>query len=126
MSLNSVASTKTSQSKTSPMFHASTEKVIVPGIGVASQLPGGGVEVVYSDGSQLSVMQPDHGRGITYTQMNGNSSHYTDNDLPEVVRIKLTQMPIVIKHLMAHKSPTMPLCTPVSNKCMQPPMKFFR
>lgn len=127
MSLNSVASTKTSQTKSSPMYHTPTEKVIVPGIGIASQLPEGVVEVVYQDGCRLSVKQPEQGGGVTFTQMNGNMCHYTAKDeLPEVVRIKLTQIPIVIKHLMAHNSPTMPLCTPVSNKCMQHPMKYFR
>lgn len=127
MSLNSVTSTKTSQAKSSPMFHSPCQNVIVPGIGIASQLPEGVVEVVYQDGNRLTVKQPDHGGGVTFTQMNGNQCHYTARDeLPDVVRVKLTQIPIVIKHLMAHNSPPLPLCTPVSNKCMQPPMKFFR
>lgn len=129
MSLNSNTSTKTSQTKQSPVFHHTpTEKVIVPGIGIASQLPGGVVEVIYQDGSRLSVREPEHGGNtITFTHMNGNTYHYTKNDeVPEVVRMKLQHMPIVIKHLMAQNNPTMPLCTPVSNKCLQPPMKFFR
>lgn len=127
MSLNSVTSTKTSQTKSSPMFQNMIDKVIVPGIGVASQLPEGVVEVVYQDGSRLAVKQPEHGGGVTFTQINGTRCHYTARDeLPEVVRVKLTQIPIVIQHLIAHNSPTIPLCTPVSNKCMQAPMKFFR
>lgn len=127
MSLNSVASMRTSQNKSSPIFNTSIEKVIVPGIGIASQLPEGVVEVTYKDGARLSVRQPEQGGGVVYTHTNGKSCEYTARDeLPEVVRSKLTQIPIVIKHLMAHNSPTMPLCTPVSNKCMQQPMKFFR
>lgn len=108
------------------------------------QLPDGVVEVTYPDGSRLSVIQPDQGGGITYTHTNGIQSHYTATDsLPETVRDRLKQIPIVIKHLMAHNvnsyqnspilSPagTYP-CTPVSRKCLQPPiasapnMRYFR
>lgn len=130
MSLNSVASMKTSQNK-SPMFNTSTEKVIVPGIGIASQLPEGVMEVTYKDGTRLSFRQSEQGCGVgvVYTHTNGKSFDYTAvhrDELPEVVRSKLEHIPIVVKHLMAHNSPTMPYCTPVSNKCMQQPMKFFR
>lgn len=124
MSLNSVASTKTS-----PMFHPSTEKVIVAGIGVATQLPDGVVEVTYPDGTRLAVKQPEHGGGggITFTQCNGSQCHYTARDeVPDVVRVRLTQMPIVIKQLMNQNTTPMQLCTPVSNKCLQPQMKYFR
>lgn len=129
MSLNSVTSMKTSQAKLSPMFHTPVERVIVPGIGVATQLPDGVVEVTYQDGSRLGVKQPEHGGGVTFTQSNGSQCHYTAKDeLPEVVRIRLQQIPVVIKCLMKHNSPPMPICTPVSNKCIQPQqqMKFFR
>ncbi|XP_055322215.1 serine/threonine-protein kinase PLK4 [Sitodiplosis mosellana] len=129
MSLNSVASMKTSQNKTSPMFNTSLERVIVPGIGIATQSPDGVVEVTYKDSTRLTFRQADPGAGgIMYTLANGRSCEYTGRDeVPEVVRSKLTHMPIVIKHLAAHNNgPTMPLCTPVSNKCMQQPMKFFR
>lgn len=113
------------------MFHSPSEKVIVPGIGIASQLTDGVVEVVYPDGSRLAVKQPEQGGGVIYSQINGSQCHYTARDeLPDVVRTKLTQIPIVIKHLMAHTShitsPPMQLCTPVSNKCIQPQMKYFR
>lgn len=127
MSLNSVTSTRTSQAKLSPMFHTPTEKVIVPGIGVATQLPEGVVEVTYPDGSRLAVKQPENGGGVTFTQTNGSQCHYTSKDeLPEVVRVRLTQMPIVIKQLMHQNTSSMPICTPVSNKCIQPQIKYFR
>lgn len=136
MSLNSVASSRpqTAQSKASPIFHTPVEKVKIPGIGVATQLPEGIVEVVYPDGSRLSVTQPEHGGGVIFTQMNGTQTHYTATDeLPELVRIRLTQVPIVIKHLMAHNlyknSPEVVssggyTCTPVSRKQQMP--RIFR
>lgn len=126
MSLNSVTSTRVSQAKSSPVFHASSEKVIVPGIGVACRLPGGVVEVCYPDGSRLAVGLSGHGGGITFTQTNGSQCHYTNrDDPPQLVRTKLEQMPNVLKCLMENSNPTVPLCTPVSNRCMQP-QKFFR
>lgn len=138
MSLNSMASSRphTIQSKQSPMFHTPPleSRVNVPGIGVATQLPEGVVEVSYPDGSRLSVTQPEQGGGVTYTQINGNKCHYTAKDeLPEIVRIRLTQIPIVIKHLMAKNSTEMAavngfMCTPINKKCTQPtqPMRYFR
>ncbi|XP_031631737.1 serine/threonine-protein kinase PLK4 [Contarinia nasturtii] len=132
MSLNSVTSTKTSQMKSSPIFHSTPteKKVIVPGIGIASQSPEGVVEVLYQDGSRLALHTPEQGGGITFTQMNGSTCHYNasndDYSIPEIVRNRLNQMEIVVKYLMAHNSSHVPLCTPVSNKCMQQQMKFFR
>lgn len=129
MSLNSVTSTRVSQAKSSPVFHASSERVTVPGIGVACRLPGGVVEVCYSDGSRLAVVLSEHGGGITFTQTNGSQCHYTNrDDPPPLVRMKLQQIPNVLKCLMEmeNSNPTVPLCTPVSNRCMQPQMKFFR
>lgn len=124
MSLNSVASNRTSQTKSSPVLHASAEKIIVPGIGIASQSPDGTLEVVYQDGSRLAVDQGGH---IMYTQTNGIQCHYTRNDeTPEVVRTRLTQFQVVLEHLMSYKNNPVPLCTPVSNKCIQPQIKFFR
>lgn len=135
MSLNSVASTRPTptSTKSSPMFHTPTEsRVTVPGIGVASQLPEGVVEVMYPDGSRLTVTQPEQGGGVTYTQINGNQCHYTAKDeLPEIVRIRLTQIPIVIKHLMVKNSNEMianGFGTPVNLKCIQSTqqMRYFR
>lgn len=111
---------------------------------ICTQLPDGVVEVTYSDGSRLSVIQPDQGGGVTYTHTNGSQLHYTATEsLPDTVRDRLTQIPIVIKHLMAHNanslqsspimSPSGPYaCTPVNRKCAQQPMasapnmRFFR
>lgn len=117
MSMNSVTSNKMSHLKQSPIFQTAIEKVTVPGIGIASQMSDGVVEVVYPDGSRLAVKQPEQGGGIIFSQMNGTQYHYTARDeLPEIVRNKLTHIPTVITHLIAHRNPTMPLCTPVSNK----------
>lgn len=142
MSLNSIASSRphTAQSKASPIFHTPVEKVKIPGIGIASQLPEGIVEITYPDGSRLSVTQPEHGGGVRFTETDGNQAHYTATDvLPDLVRTRLTQIPIVIKHLMAYNmyktSPDIAssagyTCTPVSRKIIQQPqsqqMRFFR
>lgn len=100
-------------------------------------MPEGVVEVTYPDGSRLSVIQAEQGGGITFTHTNGSQSYYTATDeLPELVRTRLTQIPIVIKHLMAHNANTYYnspasggyACTPVNRKCAQqtPPMRYFR
>lgn len=111
----------------------------MPGIGVAAQHPDGVVEVIYQDGTRISVKQPQHGGGVTLTQANGTQYYYTAKDeLPELLRVRLTQMPIVVKHLMAHMkiAPDMPGClyTPINKKPQQTPqqpsqqqqIKYFR
>lgn len=132
MSLNSVTSTRTS-SKSSPMF-ATIEKKIVPGIGIVSQTSEG-AEVIYPDGSRLAVGRPDHGGGVTFVQRNGDACHYSaKEELPDILRRKLTEFQTVLKQLVAQQPsphrinncPSVPMCTPVSNRCMQPQIKFFR
>lgn len=139
MSLNSVTSARLQATKSAPLFSPKVEKVTVPGIGVAAQYPDGVVEVTYQDGTRISVKQPQHGGGVTFTQANGNHNYYTAKDeLPELLRVRLTQMPIVVKHLMANNmkmAPEMPGClyTPNNNKKpqqtqqspQQPHIKYF-
>lgn len=128
MSLNSVTSARLQATKSAPqLFHSpKVEKVTVPGIGVAAQHPDGVVEVIYQDGSRISVKQPQHGGGVTLTQATGHQYFYTAKDeLPEQLRVRLTQMPIVVKHLMAHSMkmvPDLPGClyTAVNKKAQQP------
>lgn len=134
MSLNSVNSSRPQTIKSSPIFSSKTEKVVIPGIGVATQLPEGIVEVSYPDETRISVKQPHHGGGVTFTQSNGNQYHYTAKDeLPELLRIRLTQMPIVLTHLMTNNmknSPEIPACLHASlNKKtpqQQQQMRYFR
>lgn len=138
MSLNSVNSSRPQTIKSSPIFPARTEQVIIPGIGVATQLPEGIVEVAYQDGTRISVKQIHQGGGVTVTQSNGNQYHYTAKDeLPEPLRIRLTQMPIVLTHLMTNNmknSPEFPAClyasvnkkTPQTQQQQQPQMRHFR
>lgn len=89
------------------------------------------VEVIYPDGSRLSVIQPEQGGGVTFKQSNGLQMRYNANDeLPELVRTRLRQMPIVIKQLMAHNTNILnsPVySTPVNKKYPKPnPMRYFR
>lgn len=81
-------------------------RTAIPGIGNAEHLPDGTVEIQYLDGSRVSVLTPEQGSGIRYTPSTGRNSRplcYSENDIfqmPEVVRMKLNQLPIVLKHLM--------------------------
>lgn len=83
------------------------------------------------------MIQPEYGGGITFTRADGRKTLYTATDeLPELVRVRLTQMPVVIKHLMDHNTKVMtsPMmnqihCTPVNRKLKQQSphtMRFFR
>lgn len=77
-----------------------TRLVTVPGIGTASQLTHGVIQVSYQDGSKLSVIPEDQGGGVTYAEYGGINKHYSDKDeLPKVIRDKLEQIPLIIKHL---------------------------
>lgn len=93
MSLNSVQSYKPSTNNNP------SKKIHVPGIGVATLLSMGVVQIEYSDGSVLSVIPPEQGDGVTFKQ-NGLSTHFKPSDhLPNLVRNKLQQMPTVLRHL---------------------------
>lgn len=89
------------------------------------------VEVAYPDGSRLSVIQPEHGGGVTFKPVHGHLMRYKATDeLPELVRTRLKQMPAVIEQLMAHNSNilTSPVFNKLGNNQYQTPpiMRFFR
>lgn len=89
------------------------------------------VEVTYPDGSRLSVIQPEQGGGVTFKQANGILMRYKATDeLPELVRTRLQQMPIVIQQLMAHNKTILSspvYSTPVNKKYPKPnTMRYFR
>ncbi|XP_067612634.1 serine/threonine-protein kinase PLK4 [Eurosta solidaginis] len=75
-------------------------KINIPGIGIATELSHGIVQVQFPDGSHISVIPTTQGGGITFTQTNGLSTHFSpQDDLPFVVREKLAQLPQVERQL---------------------------
>ncbi|XP_055903929.1 serine/threonine-protein kinase PLK4 [Eupeodes corollae] len=76
------------------------KRVNVPGIGIATELSHGIVQIQYHDGSNISVIPQEQGGGITFTQSCGTSTHFAHHDdLPHLVREKLNDLPLVMKHL---------------------------
>lgn len=114
-----------SQTKASPVYRPMIgNPVEVPGIGYASQLPDG-YEVTYLDGTYFKL----HKCGdMTYREKNGNEHFYQQgsSEPPEIVRVRAQEMPFVASHFVQNNSPPMPVCTPINNRCMQPPIKLFR
>ncbi|XP_043289776.1 serine/threonine-protein kinase PLK4 [Venturia canescens] len=108
----SVVSTVTSRSRRSNSLRASScsmNKVAVPGIGVATQLPSGDVRVNYKDGSTLTVSPQSFGGGIMYESNAGIVTRYNQNyqqtsQVPFQIREKLKHLPMVIKHLVQPKA----------------------
>ncbi|XP_012288170.1 serine/threonine-protein kinase PLK4 [Orussus abietinus] len=107
----SMVSTVASRSRRSNSVRVSTyntNKVTVPGIGIACQLPSGDVKVEYKDGSTLTVSPQSYGGGILYENGNGSIARYNQDchqnlDVPSAVREKLQHLPVVIKHLVPPK-----------------------
>lgn len=80
-------------------------KLNIPGVENAVHLPNGTVEIRYQDGTRISVLTVEQGGGICFTAASkGKNSlpiHYDENDLmPEIVRMKFKQLPVVLKQLM--------------------------
>ncbi|XP_034108869.1 serine/threonine-protein kinase PLK4 [Drosophila albomicans] len=68
----------------------------IPGVGSATELSHGVVQVQFYDGSVISVIPEAQGGGVTYTQPSGVSTHFPDHDdLPLAVRDRLAQLPQV-------------------------------
>ncbi|XP_076277413.1 polo like kinase SAK [Lasioglossum baleicum] len=82
-------------------------KVVVPGVGIATQLSTGDIRVNYKDGSALTVSPQSYGGGIVYESNNGTvtryNQHYQNSEVPHMVRDKLCQLPTVIKYLVQPK-----------------------
>ncbi|XP_030375215.1 serine/threonine-protein kinase PLK4 isoform X2 [Scaptodrosophila lebanonensis] len=69
------------------------KRLNLAGIGIATELSHGVVQVQFYDGSVISVIPTSQGGGITYTQPNGVSTHFSDNeDLPMIVTDRLTKL----------------------------------
>ncbi|XP_034480295.1 serine/threonine-protein kinase PLK4 [Drosophila innubila] len=72
------------------------KRLNIPGVGSATELSHGVVQVQFYDGSVISVIPEAQGGGVTYTQPNGVSTHFPDHDdLPLSVRDRLSQLPQV-------------------------------
>ncbi|KAL7734495.1 hypothetical protein ACLKA6_010814 [Drosophila palustris] len=72
------------------------KRLNIPGVGSATELSHGVVQVQFYDGSVISVIPEAQGGGVTYTQPNGVSTHFPDHDdLPLAVRDRLSQLPQV-------------------------------
>ncbi|XP_076642183.1 polo like kinase SAK isoform X1 [Halictus rubicundus] len=107
----SVISTVASQSrKMNSIRNSNTSnfnKVVVPGVGTATQLSSGDIRVNYKDGSALTVSPQSYGGGIVYESNNGTvtryNQHYQNSEVPHMVRDKLCQLPTVIKYLVQPK-----------------------
>ncbi|TDG42085.1 hypothetical protein AWZ03_011487 [Drosophila navojoa] len=72
------------------------KRLNIQGIGTATELSHGVVQVQFYDGSVISVIPETQGGGITYTQPNGVSTHFpSHDDLPLAVRERVSQLPQV-------------------------------
>lgn len=84
-----------------------TNKVVVPGVGTATQLSSGDIHIDYKDGSTLTVSPQSYGGGITYESNNGvvtrYNQHYQNSEVPYAIREKLRHIPTVIKYLVQPK-----------------------
>lgn len=114
-----------------------SHKAIHPGIAHAVHLANGGIQIQYTDGTQISVLTPEQGGGILFSSSTALAKHqtpihYNENDLmPDVVRGKFKQLPVVLKQLtndnFEHSTPLIHhQTTPVllSNRFNQ--MRYFR
>ncbi|XP_037935431.1 serine/threonine-protein kinase PLK4 isoform X2 [Teleopsis dalmanni] len=112
--------------------------VNIPGIGIATELSHGVIQVQFNDGSLISIIPREHGGGFTHTQSNGISTHFGIHDeLPFLVREKLSALPLIELQLKdapllsrrlndnyqySALKPKVIAPQPLSNS----PMKFFR
>ncbi|KAI8122176.1 hypothetical protein FF38_05750 [Lucilia cuprina] len=121
------------------------KRVTVPGIGVATELSHGVVQVQFHDGSLISIIPAAQGGGITYTHTTGVSTHFgPHDDLPLQVRDKITHLPTIERLLKQTNNSAAPgennyrVNHNYDYVCMTPkttapaittnhhPMKFFR
>lgn len=107
----SVVSGMTTRSRKVNLSRVSTynfNKVTVPGVGAATQMPSGDVKVEFKDGSSLTVSPQSIGGGIVYESSTGAITRYSKNhqdnsQVPYTVREKLKHLPTVITHLVQPK-----------------------
>lgn len=83
-----------------------TGRILIPGIGIAAKSALGVLEVQYNDDTQLTVLPKEQGGGFVFRRSVSDASavpmRYTIADeLPELVRVRLEQIPMVLKHMAA-------------------------
>ncbi|CAB0036393.1 unnamed protein product [Trichogramma brassicae] len=85
-------------------------KVDVPGIGTGVQMPSGDIRIDYKDGSVLTVITKKNGDGILFENSDGSIIHYNPRkdpkEMPDIVKKKLSQVPIVVQYLVEPIRPT--------------------
>ncbi|XP_014235013.1 serine/threonine-protein kinase PLK4 [Trichogramma pretiosum] len=85
-------------------------KVDVPGIGTGVQMPSGDIRIDYKDGSVLTVITKKNGDGILFESSDGSIIHYNPRkdpkEMPDIVKKKLSQVPIVVQYLVEPIRPT--------------------
>ncbi|XP_072745966.1 serine/threonine-protein kinase PLK4-like [Anoplolepis gracilipes] len=102
----SVVSTMTSRSRkvnSAHNFNNNANKVVVPGIGLATKLSSGDIRVDYRDGSALTVSPQNQQGSITYESNNGITIQFNKHhqqDLEVSVQEKLRQLPMVIQYFV--------------------------
>ncbi|XP_065359321.1 serine/threonine-protein kinase PLK4 [Calliphora vicina] len=95
-SLSYESKTQQQQQQMAAQQNVPIKRVTVPGIGVATELSHGVVQVQFHDGSLISIIPAAQGDGITYTQTTGVSTHFAPHDdLPLQVRDKITHLPAI-------------------------------
>ncbi|ALC44164.1 SAK [Drosophila busckii] len=100
-SISTISSMQSSADALRPQLIAAQQNVpikrlTIPGIGTATELSHGVVQMQFHDGAVISVIPEAQGGGITYTQPSGVSTHFPDHDdLPLAVRDRLSQLPQV-------------------------------
>ncbi|XP_015184003.1 PREDICTED: serine/threonine-protein kinase PLK4 isoform X2 [Polistes dominula] len=83
----SVGSTITSRSRKMNSVHSTNcdiEKVTVPGIGIAMELPSGDIKIDYKDGSSLTVITQNCGGGISRHIARGGHISFLYRWLPKI------------------------------------------
>jgi polo-like kinase 4 len=109
-SISSATSNHNLAKNFSNFSNMATKKVHIPGVGTAIELSQGVVQIHYSDGSKLSVIPPNQGGGVTYSQFGGANQHFSSHDeIPRCVQDRLAQLPTVKKYLLAASNASTPL-----------------
>ncbi|XP_005190292.2 serine/threonine-protein kinase PLK4 [Musca domestica] len=76
------------------------KRVNIPGIGMATELSHGVIQIQFQDHSVISVIPASQGGGITYTHSSGVSTHFgPHDDLPLQVREKILHLPTIDRML---------------------------
>lgn len=98
---NGLSSCKTSLKQVDPAKTSQVSRVVeVPGIGRAVQRSSGDVEVIFGDGSTISVTPNSNTILYSKTQQSTAEIFNTKEALPEDVRIKLALVPKAVEQLV--------------------------